>query len=342
VTANRQTRPAAIEAGVEQQQTPISFNRRFVMKDGGVRTWMRLKDPDVVRPAGPIDPDVGLLLLRAAEGGQPLAVLSNFALHLDTVGGTLWSADYPYHIEQTLRKSLGRDVVSVFGTGCCGDINHVDPSREGRNSTEFIGRSLAATVEKGLTRLGAVKEPTLCVRRAIVPVPLQDVNAEQVSRARPVLLDARAGKKVDFFEHVAAYKAILLDQLRHKEPHAKTSDFITWGLSHTWSGVGDRLPVEVHVIALGDELAIVSLPGEVFVDLGLAIKRASPFRTTLVVELSSCDETLYVPTRVAHAGGSYEVLNSALKPGSGEMLAEAAVRLLREAAAACIPAKKSQ
>jgi hypothetical protein len=303
---------------------------------------MRLKDANVVRPAGPVDPDVGLILLRAAEGGQPLAVLSNFALHLDTVGGTLWSADYPFYIEQALRKSLGRDVVSVFGTGCCGDINHVDPSREGRNSTEFIGRSLAVTVEKGLTRLGAVKEPTLCVRRAIVPVPLQDVNAEQVSRARPVLLDARAGKKVDFFEHVAAYKAILLDQLRHKEPHAKTSDFVSWGLSHTWSGVGDRLPVEVHVIALGDELAIVCLPGEVFVDLGLAIKRASPFRTTLVVELSCCDETLYVPTRVAHAGGSYEVLNSALKPGSGEMLAEAAVRLLREAAAACIPAKKSQ
>src|SRR5262249_31133137 len=117
VTAQRRTRPAAIEAGVGQQQTAISFNRRFVMKDGGVRTWMRLHDPNVVRPAGPIDPDVGLVLLRSAESGQPLAVLSNFALHLDTVGGTLWSADYPYYLEQALRKSLGREVVSVFGAG---------------------------------------------------------------------------------------------------------------------------------------------------------------------------------------------------------------------------------
>lgn len=342
VTAHRRARAAAIEAGVGQQQKPISFNRRFVMKDGAVRTWMRLADPNVVRPAGPIDPDVGLVLLRSAEGGQPLAVLSNFALHLDTVGGTLWSADYPYYLEQALRKSLGREVVSVFGTGCCGDINHVDPSREGRNSTEFIGRSLAATVDKGLARLDAVKEPTLRVRRAVVPVPLQDVSAERVSRARPVLLDARAGKKVDFFEHVAAYKAIVLDQLRHKEPYAKASEFIGWGLSHSWAGVGDHLPVEVQVIALGDELAFVCLPGEIFVELGLAIKRASPFRTTLVVELSGCDETLYVPTRVAYAGGSYEVLNSALKPGSGEMLVEAAVQLLREAAAEGIRAKKAR
>jgi hypothetical protein len=71
----------------------------------------------------------------------------------------------------------------------------------------------------------------------------------------------------------------------------------------------------------------------VFVDLGLAIKRASPFRTTLVIELSNAYETLYVPTRAAHAQGSYEVTNCATQPGSGEMLVEAAVRVLRDAAA---------
>jgi hypothetical protein len=42
-------------------------------------------------------------------------------------------------------------------------------------------------------------------------------------------------------------------------------------------------------------------------------------------------ETVYIPTRAAYAGGSYEVANSALQPGSGEMLVESALRLLREA-----------
>jgi len=87
---------------------------------------------------------------------------------------------------------------------------------------------------------------------------------------------------------------------------------------------------------------MVCLPGEFSVDLGPAMKRASPFRTTLVVALSGSDETLYVPTRMAHAGGSYGILNSALKPGSGEMLAEAADRLLREGAVEGIAAKKSR
>jgi hypothetical protein len=89
-------------------------------------------------------------------------------------------------------------------------------------------------------------------------------------------------------------------------------------------------------------VAIVCLPGEVFVDLGLAIKRSSPFRTTFIVELSNCVETAYIPTRVAYAAGSYEVTNSLVQPGSGEMLAEAAVRLLRNAASAARSARPEQ
>ncbi|MFM7842699.1 MAG: hypothetical protein ACKPEY_00510, partial [Planctomycetota bacterium] len=80
------------------------------------------------------------------------------------------------------------------------------------------------------------------------------------------------------------------------------------------------------------DLALVFLPGEVFVELGLAIKQASPFRQTLVIELSNACETLYLPTRAAFAGGGYEVTNAALQPGTGELLVETAVRLLSECA----------
>jgi hypothetical protein len=89
-------------------------------------------------------------------------------------------------------------------------------------------------------------------------------------------------------------------------------------------------------VTLGPDAALVFLPGEVFVELGLAIKQASPFRTTLVIELSQCVETVYIPTRAAYAGGSYEVTNSTLEPGGGEMLVEAAVSLLRQAATAAM------
>jgi len=78
---------------------------------------------------------------------------------------------------------------------------------------------------------------------------------------------------------------------------------------------------------------VVGLPGEVFVDLGLAIKQASPFATTLVIELCQ-DAPGYIPTRKAFAEGSYETVNSRVAPGGGERMADAAIELLAQLAPA--------
>jgi hypothetical protein len=330
--AHAAAEPATIAAGSAQQQEPVSFNRRFVMRDGSVRTWQRLDNPEVVRAAGPIDPEIGLLSIHSADGKSPRAVVSNFALHLDTVGGTQWSGDYPYFIEQALRKKLGSQVVSLFGTGACGDINHVDPVKTERITTPAIGNALAATIEPALAALKLIENPALQVRVATVRLPLQAVTQEQLQRATKQLPAAAAGENVEFFDLVAAYKAVMLDHLRNSPPRVSSPDYIGWGLSRTWAGVGESLPVEVVTMTLGPDVAIVFLPGEVFVDLGLAIKRGSPYRTTLVIELSNCVETIYIPTRAAYAGGGYEVANSALEPGSGEILVETALNLLRVSA----------
>lgn len=322
---------AVVESGSATQQTPVSFNRRFVMRDGSVRTWMNLKNPDVVRAAGPIDPEVGLIAIRQPDG-KPRGIISNFALHLDTVGGAKWSADYPYFIEQSLRTATGPELISLFGTGCCGDINHSDPTRTERNKSDFIGNAIGDTVARGITTLKKLDAHDVTVKSRIVPLRLQEVTREEVARSIQIVEAARRKEKVDFLEHVTAYKKLMLDHWRNKEAFANTEDYITWGLSRSFAGIGESLPVEVTVICLGPDVAIVYLPGEVFVELGLAIKQASPFRTTLVVELSNCVETIYIPNRAAYAGGSYEVTNSSTQPGSGEMLVEAAISLLREAA----------
>jgi hypothetical protein len=91
---------------------------------------------------------------------------------------------------------------------------------------------------------------------------------------------------------------------------------------------GETIPLEVQVFRLSRDVAVVGLPGEVFVDLGLAIKRASPFPTTLVIELCQ-DAPGYIPTKKAFVEGSYETINSRIAPGGGEIMVEAAVRLLK-------------
>jgi hypothetical protein len=109
-----------------------------------------------------------------------------------------------------------------------------------------------------------------------------------------------------FMEKVQAYK-VLDVMAREGKPHE----------------------VEVQVIALGDELAWVSLPGEIFVELGLAIKKASPFKYTMIAELAN-GAIGYIPNKPAYAQGAYEVVSARCAEGSGEMLAETAVRLLEQ------------
>ena len=300
--ASDSVRPVRLEAGVAGQRG-LSFNRRFHMKDGTVRFNPGVQNPDIVRGAGPIDPDVGIVLFRQADQGDALAGLVSFALHLDTVGGTQYAADYPFYVEQTLRETLGDDFVLLFGTGTCGDINHIDVTQRERLKTDHIGRTLGRTVANKLSTLDAVGSPALAVRREVVRAPLQTYSAEEVGRAQEAIHKVGT-RELSFLEQVTAYKILALQ----------------------WRG-GSTIPLEVQVIRLSDEVAVVGLPGEVFVDLGLAIKKASPFPVTLVIELCQ-DAPGYIPTRKAFAEGSYETVNSRIAPGGGEMMAQAAIRLL--------------
>lgn len=320
-----------LQWGTARQELPVSFNRRFVMRDGSVKTWMNFTNPDVVRAAGPIDPEIQLLSISDSNN-KPLGLLSNFALHLDTVGGMNWSADYPHIIEKTLRKEAGENFVSIFGTGCCGDINHSNPNSKEINKTSKIGTALGETIQAQLGSLQPLESHHLSVKSRTVQLPLQGATQEEVERSISILKLARAKEKVDFLDHVTAYKKLILDQMLRGTPFANTRDHVTWGLSRSLAGIGESIPVDITVITLGRDVAIVCLPGEVFVELGLAIKQASPFRATFVIELSNSVETIYVPHRAAYAGGSYEVTNSNVMPGSGEMLVESAISLLRECA----------
>jgi hypothetical protein len=92
---------------------------------------------------------------------------------------------------------------------------------------------------------------------------------------------------------------------------------------------GALLQDEVQVIQLGEDVALVTLPHEVFVELGLEIKRRSPYRQTLVLSLAN-DIDFYVPTRKAFAEGSYEVTTSSYQTGGGELLVDGAIRRLAE------------
>jgi hypothetical protein len=83
------------------------------------------------------------------------------------------------------------------------------------------------------------------------------------------------------------------------------------------------------VFTLGDDVAIVSLPGEVFVELGIYIKERSPYPSTMVLELTN-GSVDYIPDRKAFVEGNYEAVSARCAPGSGELLVERVLEILNE------------
>ena len=305
--ARARLEPVELEADIAKQ-AGLPFNRRYYMKDGHVAFNPGILNSNIVRPAGPVDSDVGILIVKSKKWQQPVGGLTVFAMHCDTVGGTEFSADYPYYIEQTLRSRFSQSYISAFGAGTCGDLNHIDVTRKqtftGFENTERIGSMIGETIVRDLGNLKPIEQPSLASRSTTLILPMQTVTPEEVLEAKNKMADLD-DSKTDFNTRVTTVK--IMDLARR----------------------GAEWPMEVQVFRLNADTAIVCLPAEIFVEFGLAIKKASPFSRTFVISICN-DRPAYVPTLKAFSEGSYEVINSRLKPGGGEAMTEAAIKMLNE------------
>ena len=111
--AANSTSPVRLEAGIANEDR-LSFNRRFHMKLGPVRFNPGQLNPNIIRPAGPIDPQIGIVSLSSVNRADHLGAIVAFALHLDTVGGTRYSADFPRVMQDQLQRSYGDKFICPF------------------------------------------------------------------------------------------------------------------------------------------------------------------------------------------------------------------------------------
>ncbi|MDZ7618835.1 MAG: hypothetical protein U1E05_17655, partial [Patescibacteria group bacterium] len=104
VEADKRRAPAQFGVGSGHQDA-VAFNRRFRMKDGGSFTHPGRGNPDIVEPAGPTDPEVGVVAAWDGDG-KLLGCIVNFACHATTNPGGI-SANWIYYLEQTIRGVMG-------------------------------------------------------------------------------------------------------------------------------------------------------------------------------------------------------------------------------------------
>lgn len=306
----------AFESSVEAQigfavghENRVAFNRRFVMKDGHHQTHPGKGNPNIVRPAGPIDPDVGIIAFKSKDETM-LGFVVNFACHCTVMGGTEFSADYPFYLSQTLRHQFGNRCLTVFLQGASGDVTQVANTlpRElefGEKWARRIGMRLGGEVVKAVSFADFVEDARLQVANCNIRLARRRVPEWMVEQARQTISDESAPD----VERIYAREILLLAEEVKERPF---------------------VDAEVQVLAIG-QWAIVAIPGELFCQLGLDIKGSSPFPVTLI---ATCSNGMvgYLPTIDAFKGGGYEVRlarSSQLVPEAGNQLVGAALQLLQ-------------
>ena len=279
-------------------------HRRVLAQDGkAINTWMRgMTDdldayPQLIGTAGPVDPE--LWVVRFDDlAGVPFGAFCNFTLHVNTHFGTTYSADYPGVIAAEMRRVYGAGCSTVFTPGACANINTTRGKGEWRQAAEYLAEQAIIAARRAYQVEGPIA--VAGVRRDLL-VPKRDPRSQPAGAIER--LDWGGGRsRTDVFEP-------LLDRV---------------------GAIPEEQSIPVNAARLGP-FAIASNPGELFVEHGLSIKGRSPFRHTVVAELSN-DTIGYQPTRRAFKEQGYETLVGANRVSLEgiEQIVDTAVELLQE------------
>lgn len=297
--AHSHLEPASV--GVATADLPwLVFNRRRHTRDHGVWThWMRIPKNQAFSPEGPIDPEFGLFVVRGADY-RPLALMWNMTGHNSFSFGDQYSGDLTYTVQAALDERLGLHIPCLYTPGCSGDTNYFDYQQpEGlEKATDGIASTIVAIYREACT----LPEVKLGSRKAELYFAQRDFT--------------RSWWQHDIETKLPGWKEYAPKEIERFQREA---------LEHT------TYQTDIVVQRIG-ETALVSLPGEMFVEFGLMIKERSPFRHTYVAIYAN-DYAGYVATKRAYVGGSYEVwptLNARIGRDGGYLMVDKAVELLGE------------
>jgi hypothetical protein len=294
--------PAEIGFGRAVEPSQV-FNRRWFLTDpeqlrnpfGGV-DQVRMNPPraaaSLVRPAGPTDPEISFLSVRATDG-RPIALLANYSLHyVGGVGPGHISADYFAMFAARIGELLGAEpsddraaFVGLLTNGTSGDCNNIDfqakgeslpPYQKMRQVADLVAQRVfeahqSVQFESWIPLAAAQTELTLATRR---PTPELLQWARDI-QARP----EDAPKWLGTERHYAA-RVLSLEN------------------------APESVTIILQAFRVG-EAGITAIPFETFAETGLAIKAESPLQPTFNIELANGSYG-YLPTPQQHELGGYE------------------------------------
>jgi neutral ceramidase len=244
---------------------------------------------------GSVDPDVGVIRIDNAQGDM-IAVLMNYSCHPVAAHNyrNMISADYPGYAMNVIEKAKNGKVMAFHTTGAAGDIN--PKGLHDIRYAEKFGNMVGGEALKVAENIETQPALTLGVASRKVKIPVNKLPSveelkTEINDSRQRLDNLKQNGNTQYTQLMDAY--IRLEW---------AEDALSIVQSDTQA---DHLDMEIQAIRINNTV-LVAIPGELFVDIGLNIKKASPFPNTFIIEMAN-GATCYLPTRKAFEKGGYEL-----------------------------------
>ena len=328
VNALRNLKPAKLSY---QRSTAkrISFGRRYLMKDGRVRTNPGVNNPDIDKPYGPpADEEVQVLRIDC-EGDKPICVI-NFQTHPDVVGNETLTADWPGLTRTVFEAATMGKTRCIVLNGTQGDVNHVNvmPRPGERNGLKRDFDDVDRGYDHAWHMANVLAGSALSVWMKCIPLESGEVRFAM----RQVRVPANKAKDTDEKNLAWAEKVWAMHQA------GKDAELPWKGMELTtevararriinMSKHADFHDLPLYGITIGKSVAFGGFPGEPFNDIGKRVKKESPFTITLLTCLTNGSRG-YFPFSDAYQTGGYESATSPFGPSVADDLIAGKLKLL--------------
>ena len=229
VEADSRLAPAEIGWGVAQVPEEVS-NRRWFVKPQALQPnpfgesgdQVRTNPPRgvglLIKPAGPVDPNVTFLSVQNIKR-QPVSLLANYGLHYvgDIPSGQL-SADYfgefARQIAGRFQTEAASDFVGMMSNGASGDVNNyrfpdARPRSEPFERVRAVASVVADRVAAAHSTIDFQRETSIRMNERELHLGVRQPNAEQLEKAK-TLLDQAADPQRLTMNEVYAQETVRL------------------------------------------------------------------------------------------------------------------------------------
>ncbi len=304
--------------------TTLSFNRRYIMKNGKTLTNPGKLNPDIDHPEGGIDPKI--IMMQVRQDDRPVLLLANISNHTDTIGGDMVSADWPGRMEAEIQREYGYDIPVMTIIAPQGNINHFDVSTP-VNQTSYeeakrIGKAYANAILAALYRLHKIENTAITVKRSTFEAPYLQLTDEEYAEAKRVYEENKDAE-------MEPGRDLTSEDIARGVPAVKKM-FAKKAIDCRENPITTKRIENQIAITFGTELAFVSLPAEPFVEIGYAIRKASKYPYTVLAALGM-GEVGYVGMPHHYGNGGYETSpdRSLADRTVGETMIAGAIELLK-------------